>query len=245
MHPPAVHAEVLALAAGGLNDTAVARATGLPRSTVRTILRPVTAPVRREFCARCWRPTGAIRFTPGEYAELLGFYLGDGDIALLPRTARLRLHLDTRHRHVVATAARLLGSVLRDQTIGRQLRHEGRMVTLSAHSVHLPCLFPQHGPGKKHERSIRLEDWQLEHVRAAPWSLLRGLMWTDGCFFINRTGKYAYLSAEFSNLSPDIRRLFLDTCALVGVEGRETRRAVRIYRRASVRDLASFVGLKC
>jgi hypothetical protein len=33
---------------------------------------------------------------------------------------------------------------------------------------HRPCLFPQNGPGRKHERSITLEDWQEEIVRALP-----------------------------------------------------------------------------
>jgi hypothetical protein len=27
-------------------------------------------------------------------------------------------------------------------------------------SKHWPCLFPQHGPGRKHERKIELEAWQ-------------------------------------------------------------------------------------
>ena len=31
---------------------------------------------------------------------------------------------------------------------------------------HWPCLFPQHGPGRKHERPIVLEDWQRDDRRA-------------------------------------------------------------------------------
>ena len=31
---------------------------------------------------------------------------------------------------------------------------------------HWPCLFPQHGPGRKHERKIRLEAWQRDRRRA-------------------------------------------------------------------------------
>lgn len=45
---------------------------------------------------------------------------------------------------------------------------------------HWPCLFPQHGPGRKHERSIALEDWQEEIVRAFPAAFLRGLFHSDG-----------------------------------------------------------------
>jgi hypothetical protein len=33
---------------------------------------------------------------------------------------------------------------------------------------HGPCLFPQHGPGRKHDRPIVLEEWQTDVVRACP-----------------------------------------------------------------------------
>ncbi len=33
---------------------------------------------------------------------------------------------------------------------------------------HWPCLFPQHGPGRKHEWLIALEDWQAEVIQAFP-----------------------------------------------------------------------------
>jgi hypothetical protein len=64
-------------------------------------------------------------------------------------------------------------------------------LVVSVYSLHLPCLFPQHGSGVKHERRIRLEPWQQELVDAAPWSLLRGLTLSDGCAFINRRGVIA------------------------------------------------------
>jgi hypothetical protein len=37
---------------------------------------------------------------------------------------------------------------------------------VSAYSKHWPCLFPQHGPGRKHERKIELTVWQQELVDA-------------------------------------------------------------------------------
>ena len=43
-----------------------------------------------------------------------------------------------------------------------------------------PCLFPQHGPGRKHERPIGLAGWQQEIVAAYPWDFLRGLLHSDG-----------------------------------------------------------------
>ena len=35
-------------------------------------------------------------------------------------------------------------------------------------SKHWPCLFPQHGPGKKHQRKIELVPWQQELVDRDP-----------------------------------------------------------------------------
>ena len=35
---------------------------------------------------------------------------------------------------------------------------------VASFSKHWPCLFPQHGPGKKHERRIELTPWQQELV---------------------------------------------------------------------------------
>ena len=48
----------------------------------------------------------------------------------------------------------------------------------------------------------------------------------------------------FTNLSDDIRGLFVDACRLVGVDCRPGRRDVRVNRRASVALLVEHVGLK-
>jgi hypothetical protein len=62
--------------------------------------------------------------------------------------------------------------------------------------------------------------------------------------FINRTGKYEYLSYDFGNRSADIRDLFIATCARVGVESRSSGASVRIYRRPSVAVMQENVGGK-
>ena len=79
------------------------------------------------------------------------------------------------------------------------------MAVVSTHHRHLGCLLPQHGPGKKHERAIVFEPWQRAHVEAAPWAFLRGCIRSDGCTFVNRFGRYAYLSYEFRNRSEGIK----------------------------------------
>ena len=183
-------------------------------------------------------------FTAGEYAELLGLYLGDGHISLGARTQRLRLSLDSRHEQIVEDARALLARCFSDNRVSVQTADDGATSVVGVYSAHLACLFPQHGAGKKHHREIVLESWQWELVGDAPWAFLRGCIHSDGCFFINRTGPYRYLSADFHNRSPQILELFEQVCDLVGLDRRRYARSVRIYRRESVAQLAAFVGSK-
>ena len=175
---------------------------------------------------------------------MLGLYLGDGHITQMARAQRLRLMLDAKYPVIVDEAAALIARVVPRNKVGRQSVHEGRMVTLFAYHQHWSCLFPQHGPGKKHDRPIVLEPWQQELVAQAPWAFLRGCIRSDGCCFINRTGKYEYESYDFANLSRDILELFVATCASVGVDCRVYDKRTRIYRRASVALMLEHVGRK-
>jgi hypothetical protein len=242
VHDPLIRQTALDLIAQGVNDCEVGRRLGVPRRTVRDWRVKPSLP--RDTCLRCWEPTSRVRFSPADYAELLGLYLGDGHISILARTERLRLMLDAKYRVVVEEAAALLARIVPDNKVGRQTPHEGRMVTLHAYHGHWTCLFPQHGPGKKHDRLIALEPWQESAVSGAPWAFLRGCIRSDGCLYINRTGKYAYESYDFANYSPGILELFASTCASVGVECRVYRKSVRIYRRASVALMLEHVGRK-
>jgi hypothetical protein len=183
-------------------------------------------------------------FTASDYAELLGLYLGDGYIVRTGRSDRLRLFLDSAYERIVSDAQALLSRCFPGHRVGRFRTGKGTTTILSVYCTHLACLFPQHGAGRKHERDIVLEEWQTAIVEQHPWSLLRGLIRSDGCAFVNRTGPYEYLSYEFSNLSPQIRELFTDACDRVEVEYRPYRRYGRIYRRASVALMEEHVGLK-
>jgi hypothetical protein len=81
-------------------------------------------------------------------------------------------------------------------------------------------------------------------VEAAPWAFLRGCIRSDGCVFINRTGRYEYLSYDFSNLSAGILDVFMDTCAAVGLHPRRHPRHIRLCRRPDVALLVEHVGMK-
>lgn len=234
---------VLELVAAGLTDCAVARETGVARTTVRDMRRSAEDPTRRA-CPRCWRLARPLDFDTARYAELLGFYLGDGHVSAVGRTDRLRISLDARHGLIVDDVVRLLRSSFPANHVGIVFNDDGATAVPYVYSNHLRCLFPQAGAGLKHDRPIVLEDWQWRAVREAPWSFLRGLTHSDGCLFINRTGRYAYLSVAFSNRSPDVLELFAAACDLVGVQFRRNGDHIRIYRRGSVREFAAFVGSK-
>jgi hypothetical protein len=193
-------------------------------------------------------------FTPADYAEMLALYLGDGCISAFARTLQLRIALDLKYPRIITESRQLLQRCFPQNTVGVIRAHRGAMVYLSLYSMHLACLFPQHGRGKKHECAIRLEPWQREMVQASPWAFIRGCIRTDGASFINRTDihrpePYEYLSYEFSNMSQDILALFVDACDRVGVFtrvscSRKRLWKVRINRRASVARMVEHVGLK-
>lgn len=244
VHAASIREPALTLFDAGITDTEVARRLGVPRSTVRDWRRPRYVAAERGVCWRCWRATRRVVFSPSDYAELLGLYLGDGYIGELPRTQRLRIFLDARYPTIVSETDALLRRCFPDNRIGRLARHGGAMVVLWVYHGHLSCLFPQHGPGKKHERSVALEPWQEALVEAEPWAFLRGCIRSDGCVFVNRTGKYEYLSYCFDNESPDIRDLFAATCRRVGVDCRPAGTSVRVYRRPSVALMLDHVGVK-
>jgi hypothetical protein len=86
----------------------------------------------------------------------------------MPRSERLRLSLDARYPTVVAESEALLRRGFPECRVGRVVADRGSAVMLWVYHRHLSCLFPQHGPGKKHERPIELEPWHHGLVGAAP-----------------------------------------------------------------------------
>ena len=221
----------------------MARRLGLPRETVRD-WRVGRSPYSGPRCPRCWQRTKPIVIEPEAYAELLGLYLGDGSISRLARTYHLRLALDPRYPGIIADACALLNRTFPANRVGLLPSASNGTAIPYVYSRHLPCAFPQHGRGKKHERRISLERWQEDLVAQAPWALLRGLIRSDGCVFINRTGPYRYESYGFYNRSTDILDLFARTCDQVGVAYRRNHRAIRINRRTAVAAMLQHVGRK-
>lgn len=179
----------------------------------------------------------------GAYVYLLGIYLGDGMLSAGRRNVwRLRVSQDLKYPDIIARIGHAISEVA-----AREAGHVGRPGCVEIYSdwKHWLCVFPQHGPGPKHERSIRLESWQEGLVRSHPGPFLAGLIHSDGCRMMNRVKTYSYARYFFTNASADIRELFVTTCARVLVETRQDGvRNISVAQRASVEILDRLVGPK-
>jgi hypothetical protein len=241
---------VLELVSAGLNDSQISRATGISRTTVRTWRRGQIPGRRRrgsrDRAAGCPRCVAGVSLDEPAYAYLLGLYLGDGHIAAFPRTFRLRIVQDARYPHLIALAGHAMSRIL---VAGQKVSTVPKpgCVEVGAYWNHWPCLFPQHGAGRKHHRSITLAPWQADIVRRYPRQLIRGLIHSDGCRTINRVihRRYAYVRYFFTNSSEDIQQIFRDACAAAGIEQRNSKpNTISIARRQDVAALESFIGPK-
>jgi hypothetical protein len=179
----------------------------------------------------------------GDYAYLFGLYLGDGMLSPGRRHVwHLRISLDARYPAIIERGRAAIVSVS-----GRRAGATARpgCVEISGYWKHWPCLFPQHGRGPKHLRPVGLEGWQRHAIVSYPGPFVTGLIHSDGCRVINRVKGHAYPRYFFSNLSPDIRSMFQDACALLEVDTRAAgRRNIAVSRRASVEILDALVGPK-
>lgn len=118
-------------------------------------------------------------------------------------------------------------------------------VVVSQYSKHWPCLFPQHGPGRKHNRQIRLEPWQQDLVDRAPEDFVRGLIHSDGCRVVANDRGVKSIRYHFTNHSEDILNLFTAALDLLGIPWtRSTQYVVSIYRKAATARLDEFIGPK-
>lgn len=115
---------------------------------------------------------------------------------------------------------------------------------LSVYAKALPCLFPQHGAGRKHNRPINLQPWQAALVEAQPAALLRGLIHSDGCRFMNTGRNWRHPRYSFSNRSADIRRIFCDACDAYGVRYTTAPHTVYVSRVEDVARLDEVIGPK-
>lgn len=110
---------------------------------------------------------------------------------------------------------------------------------------HWPCLFPQAGPGKKHDRPIALEAWQQDVVQREPEQLIKGLIESDGCRIVANDRGVPSVRYHFSNKSEDIKDIYCRALDAVGVRWtRPCSRQIAVYRKACAAELDQFIGPK-
>ena len=74
--------------------------------------------------------------------------------------------------------------------------------------------------------------------------MLRGLIHSDGCRFMNTGRQWMHPRYSFRNLSPDIRSIFGQACDLLGIRWTTSRATVYVSRKADVEVLDRYVGPK-
>jgi hypothetical protein len=242
----------MALVADGLSDYEVARRTGIPRSTIRNWRVGDIPRVPSEgglVCTSCGAPEHDFARLPvASYAYLLGQYLGDGTVCRVGKSLCLRIASDAQYGGIIAECCDAITAV-RGRRPHVRYHTDRRLATIASYWRAWACLFPQHGRGRKHRRTIALAAWQVEIVEGRPGEFLRGLIHSDGWRGINRVhvkGRdYEYPRYQFSNRSDDIRQLFVYACEALGVAWRPWGRYhISVARRDAVLLLDGFVGPK-
>lgn len=187
--------------------------------------------------------------TQQAYAYVLGIYLGDGHIVQNRRVYYLRIFLDTAYPDVIECCYQNVQKLLPENKVNILHSTQGNWVEVICTYKFWPEIFPQHGPGVKHEREIKLEDWQQQIVDTYPLEFFRGLYHSDGSRFSNVVKSKDYPRYSFTNYSTDIRRLFCAACGRLGlhwtIKARYGHDAdIFISRREDVAFLDAHIGPK-
>ncbi|MCF1649700.1 helix-turn-helix domain-containing protein [Streptomyces indiaensis] len=259
LHGTDVRQEAITLLRGGARNAEVARSLNVPLGTIgywkhRDRANRGECPGRHD--PKCPRCDGRDLDEPA-YCYLLGLYLGDGHISHYSehRVPNLMITCTESWPGLMDACEAAMRAVFPENATCRVRKTGCRNVKV--YSKHLHCLFPQHGPGRKHERRIALEPWQQVIVDAHPWEFVRGLIHSDGCRITNWTirtvagerKRYEYPRYFFTNASDDIRRLYTDTLDKLGVEWTHCTRHgnpfnISVARKASVALMDAHVGAK-
>jgi hypothetical protein len=156
----------------------------------------------------------------------------------------MRIVLDASYPIIVAACAAALESVCPGKR-ARVGAHGSGAKEVGMYWNHWPCLFPQHGEGRKHLRRIQLEPWQQTIVGGNHRQLIRGLIHSDGCRVVANDRGVMSVRYHFSNLSEDIKGIYCDSLDALGIRWtRPCDKQIAVYRKASVAVLDQFVGQK-
>jgi Homeodomain-like domain len=231
------------LFAAGVNDCAIARQIGVPRTTVRDWRRR-PAVLSRDVGAPCGVAHHFSQLPADAYCYVLGLYLGDGCVSRSNRVFSLRITLDSKYPAIIERCRQAIDILMPTQHAGVLHRSDG-CTDVWLCSKHWPCLLPQHGPGKKHTRRIALEPWQQELVDQATEDFVLGLIHSDGCRVVANDRGVMSVRYHLTNMSEDILGLFTAALDALGIPWtRSSKKVVSIYRKAATARLDEFVGPK-
>lgn len=249
MYPPHVREEALRLLAQGRSLNAVGAALGVSRSALREWRDRGIEP--RSVSSTCPRCADEMLEDAESYVLLFGYYLGDGCISASRGTFALRVSCDARYPGIIRAVTNAVEAV----HSGGKACHVAApgCVVVKNSWKHWPCLFPQHGPGRKDQRRLILEPWQQVLVERHPAAFVRGLFHSDGCRFENWTVKtvagkrkrYTYPRWMFTNHSEEIRLWCTYALDLLGIPWRQPYwKTIAVSRRDGVAMMDELVGPK-
>lgn len=197
--------QILDLYNSGYSQNKIFKTLGIDRGTIRQIVNDP-----QEYLNKATIKFNLSEINRKSYAFILGVYLGDGCISKThkPNVFKLRIALDVKYTRLNEEIISELKILFPNNKISYYVVPNTNGCIISVHSSNLLTLFPQHDIGRKHERPIVLEDWQKEIIDEFPDDFLKGLIYTDGSFYL-AGGKYKRCS--FTNKSKDIIDLCSDT----------------------------------
>jgi hypothetical protein len=255
MYSAAVRRQALDLISSGSSLRSISIATGISRTTLREWHgNPEKAQATRAHCPRCGDDPAPPE-PPADYAYLLGLYLGDGCISVGGNPAKgvwkLRVICADAWPGLVEECVRAMQTIRPTSKV--MLQQKQGCQEVSSYSRHWPCLFPQHGLGKKHLRQIELQEWQQTTVAEFAGEFVRGLFHSDGYRGMNRVRRvladgehlYEYPRYLFVNMSKDILQLCGQTLDRLDVEWRFSKpTTISVAKKEAVARLDAFVGPK-
>jgi hypothetical protein len=248
--------EILTLWEDGFNKLQIATMTGIPRATVRDCINKFGDLATLEnykddrmeingesSVAYALKTMQVSQEMLKAYAYLFGLYLGDGTISKMGRVYRLRIFLDMKYPLIIQACKNAMQTLLVNNEVG--IVDMKNMAVVNCYYNFWPQVFPQAGAGKKHNRSIIIEEWQQKIIDLYPLEFFRGLYHSDGSRSRNVVNGKDYPRYFFSNYSIDIQALYIATVDKLGLQVTQTNaNNFAISRRDDVVWLDEHVGAK-
>lgn len=209
---------VLKLFNNGSNKFKISKETGIPYSTLKKWINGKS--IRDTyFPITDFKKYLNNKVKQKAYSFILAVYLSDGYISTYKtfRAPKLCFSNDKKYIKNTQEWAEKLQILFPDNKVNTYLKNNGNCYLIYVYSKKILDLFPQHGVGKKHTRTIRLKDWQNDIVKKYPEEFIRGCIQSDGSIYEQNVKKYKYKNYCFVNKSEDIAKLFILALSLKGI----------------------------